>query len=69
MPGGRAAHAEADIDEAVFIDGVAFLDVFEGFEEVDFAGEFVGVAVTAVEVDYEVIGGGFAFAADEFEFH
>jgi hypothetical protein len=69
LPGGCAAHAEADIDQAVFIDGVALLHVFEGFEEVDFAGELVGVAIATVEVDGEVSLGSEFFGAEELELH
>jgi hypothetical protein len=64
LPGRSAAHGEAACDDAVFVDVVVGFDVVEGFEEIDLAGEFVGVAVAAVEVENEGVGGGeFAGAA------
>jgi len=56
MPGGCAAHGETAHADAVFIDGIMFADVFERFESVDFADEFVGVAEATVRVEDEGIG-------------
>ena len=53
VPGGGAAHAEAADQGAVLIDGVLALDGVEGFEEIDLAGEAVGVAEAAVEVEHD----------------
>ena len=73
LPAGSAAHGEAADDDAIFIDGIALLDVVECFEEIDFAGEFVGVAITTVKVKDEGVGrsefaGGVEAVVEEFEF-
>ena len=56
LPAGCAAHGESANDDAVFIDAIAFLYVGERFEEIDFAGEFVRVAVAAIKVEDEGVG-------------
>ena len=57
VPDGGSAHAEAAEEDAALIDVVVLLHVVESFEEVDFAGEFAGIAVAAVEVEgYGVAG-------------
>ncbi len=57
LPGRGAAHAEAAHQDAVFVDGVLALDGVQGFEEVHFAGELVGIAEAAVEVKHDGIAG------------
>ena len=58
--------------EAVLVDGVVAPDGVERFEEVDFAGEFAGVAVAAVEVQDDGVArrelaGGLLARGDEVE--
>ena len=52
-PGGRAAHAEAAHQRAVLVDGVLALHGVERFEEIDLAGESIGIAEAAVEVEHD----------------
>jgi hypothetical protein len=56
MPCGRSAHGETADADSIFIDGIMFADVFEGFEGIDFTDEFVGVAEAAVRVEHEGVG-------------
>ena len=58
MPRGSAAHAEAADEDAVLIHVEVLLDIGEGFEEVDFAGEGAGVAIAAVEMDDDGVARG-----------
>ena len=53
VPGGGAAHAEAADQDAILVHRIVALDGVERFEEIDFAGELVGVAVAAVEVEHD----------------
>src|ERR1051326_5748660 len=57
MPCRRAAHREAAHADAIFVDGIMFADVFQGFECIDFADEFIGFAVTAIWMENERVGG------------
>jgi len=73
MPCGCAAHGETADTNAIFVDGIMFANVFEGFEGVDLADKFVGVAETTVWMQDESVRRG-KFAAivfavsDETEF-
>ena len=53
MPCCRAAHREAADADAVFIDGIMFANIIEGFERIDFADEFVGVAEAPIWMENE----------------
>ena len=55
LPTGRATHGKSAHHEPTFIDRIMFLHVLERFEQIDFAGEFVGVAVAAVKMQHESI--------------
>ena len=73
LPAGSAAHRETADNDAIFIDAVTFLHVGERFEEIDLAGEFVGVTIAAVKVQDEGVGGnefagGTEAVVEEFEF-
>ena len=50
LPRRSAAHREAADGDAVFIDAAPLFDRVEGFQDVDLAREFVGVAIAAVRV-------------------
>ncbi len=56
VPGGRAAHREAHLDDAIGIDGVAALHVVDRLEAIGLAGEFARVAVASVQVQLEGVG-------------
>ena len=56
VPGGRASHAETADEDAVLVHSVVPLHVVEGFEQIDLAGQFVGVAVAAVKVQHDRVG-------------
>jgi len=58
VPGGGAAHREAAHDDAVFVDEVVLFDRGERFEQIDFAGELVGVAVASVQVQHDRVARG-----------
>ena len=73
LPTGSAAHGEAADDDAIVVDGVTFLHVGERFEEIDLAGEFVGIAIATVEMEDESVGrseftGRLQAVVNEFEF-
>ena len=57
-PGGRAAHAEAAHQGAVLVDGVLAFHGVERFEEIDLAGESIGIAEAAVEVEHDGVARG-----------
>ncbi len=72
-PGGGATHAEAADEGAVLVDRVLAFHGIEGFEEIDFAGEAVGVAEAAVEVQHDGVArrefaGGALAAGKEVDF-
>ncbi len=50
LPGRCAAHREAAHHQAVHVDRVTLPHAFQRLEEIHLAGEFVGVAIAAVEV-------------------
>ena len=56
VPAGRSAHREAAHGDAVVVDRIMLLDVLQGLEGVDFAGEMVGVAVAAIRMQHEGVG-------------
>lgn len=57
LPDGCATHAETADEQAVVIEGVGLAGMLVGLPEVDFAGELVGAAVTAVGMqDVAVVG-------------
>ena len=73
VPAGRPAHREAADHHAVVVDGVVLLDAVHRLERIDFAGEFVGAAVAAVEAQDEgagrrELGVRFLAAVDEIQF-
>ena len=53
LPAGGASHREAPHHQPVLVDRVVSLDVVERLEQVDLAGELVGVAVAAVGMQDE----------------
>ena len=53
LPSGRASHAEAAHHDAIVVDGVEFLGVFEGFQGVDLTSEFVRAAITTVGMQHD----------------
>ena len=56
LPARRPAHRKAAGDDAVLVDRIVLLDLLHRLEGVHLAGEAVGVAVAAVEVDHDRIG-------------
>ena len=57
LPASRSAHRKATDHDAIVVDRVATFDVGQRFEQIDLAGQFVGVAVAAVEMHHESVGG------------
>ncbi len=57
VPGRRAAHRETADGDAVVVDAIAALGVFEGLEGVDLPGELHGVAIAAVGMQDEGVLG------------
>src|SRR5580704_11642776 len=55
IPRGGAAHAEAAVQNAVFVDGVLALHGVERFEEIHLAGEAAGIAEAAIEMQHDGI--------------
>ncbi len=53
IPRGSAAHAEAAVENAIFVDGVLPFHGVESFEEIHFAGESAGVAETSVKMQHD----------------
>src|SRR4051812_47423924 len=55
VPGGGATHREAHHCDPVRINGVAALDVSQGFERIDLAGKLAGIAPATIEVQFESV--------------
>src|SRR5438105_2637056 len=53
MPGSRATHAEAANHDAIFIDGILLFHCVQRFEQVHFAGQLIGIAVSPVEMQHD----------------
>ena len=57
VPSARAAHGKTADNDATGVDFIEFSDELDGLHDVDFAGEFGGVAEAAVGMEYDGIGG------------
>ena len=55
LPAGRPAHRKPAHDQPVRVDGKLFPHLGQRFQQIDFAGELVRVAVSAVQVEDERI--------------
>src|SRR5574341_302468 len=55
LPGGSATHAEATDDDAVFVNAVLLFHFVQRLEQIHFACELVGVAITTVQMQHDGI--------------
>ncbi len=57
LPAGRPAHREAADDATGLVNGIACFDAGQRLQAVDLAGELVGAAVAAIQVQNDGVGG------------